>query len=104
MSGSILFRLLRDFDVDVKRVPEAMRRVGVTGVLHRRPSQSTDVFRGELQLGPSRLPALFTIGMNPAVGAMMSLRMPSITRPAEITALSAAAEEWFQDVWLPTIG
>lgn len=104
MSRSILFRLLRDFDVDVTHVPEAVRRVGVTGILHRRPSQNTDVFRGELELGPSRLPALFTIGINPAVGAMMSLRMLYIARPTEITALSAAAEEWFQEVWLPIIG
>jgi hypothetical protein len=102
--ASILFRLLRNFDLDLRHVPTLARRAGVTHVRHRKPSQKIDVFHGTLQLRGVTMQPHFVIGINSAIGgALMSVRTTSMTSPVEITRLTAAAEDWFHEVWTPSV-
>ncbi len=104
MSELILLRVMNTFDLDVKRVPEALRRVGVIEVSHSTPSQSIDVFRGELPLSSSPRPLIFTIGIKQAVGAILSLRMPDSVDTKNVTPVRAAAHDWFHETWSKTVG
>ena len=104
MTNSILYRLLRDFDLDLRQVPTVARRAGVTAVRHRKPSPTIDVFEGPLQLGQINPSPQFIIGIKASIGAILSLRVTSSVSPMEMTRWRETAEAWFHEVWTPTVG
>jgi hypothetical protein len=101
---NILFRLLRDFDLDLRHVPTVARRAGVTVIRHRKPSEKIDVFDGVLHFCGTTKPVRFILGINPGIGGLLSLRTATLIIPAERTQLSETAERWFHEVWASAPG
>lgn len=99
MSQSILFRWMKTFDVDGRRVHKLGDQAGITAFRQRRALPRSDIFDGSVHLGQADTLATVILGVRPAVGALMSIRV-SVNTPHEAMAeLSDAADAWFRKYW-----
>ena len=100
MNKPILFRWMKTFDVDLLDVHKLAEQAGISAFRQRHALRRTDIFDGSVHLGQADTMATVTLGVRPAVGALMSVRIPADTPHEAIADLSYAADAWFRKYWI----